>query len=261
MNGRLASPKKVLTLVVSLTAVIVIAILAIVAAGLMREESPARQQGRDVTVADVQPAQTPAAGDSEFKPLSGAETVEKMRGFSMQMQPMGRSDGRPDPESTRRDEIMAELRHLDKEAVPAIARALKDPDVQMRRNAALVLIELAADWPGKPIVDIRAAIPSLIIATEDPDHHVRAWAAHAFAAIGPDAKEAVPAVTRLLKDPEEGPRNTGAIALGAIGAAAKTAIPALREALEDPKEDVRRFAKAAIEAIEEACEQERQGAE
>jgi hypothetical protein len=196
------------------------------------------------------------APDEYRLPAFGA--VEKMRGFSMQNRPGFR---KPDRDSILRDEIMAEFRRIGKEVVPAIACALKDPDVQMRRNATLVLIELAGDWTGKPTVDTRTAIPSLISATEDPDHHVRAWAAHALSEIGPDAKEAVPVLTNMLKDSEEGPRNMSAMALGQIGAAARTALPALREALKDPKEDVRRISKAAIALIEKACVHDDQATE
>ncbi len=253
MNGSSTPSKKALTLVVSLA--VVIAISAIIVAGLMREESPPREKGDDAPVANVRPVQTHAEQDAEPKRVLALEAVEKMRGFSMQKRPHPRSDGKPDPDSIRREEIMAEFRRMGKEAVPAIARVLKDSDVQMRRNATFVLIELAGDWTGKPTVDTRIAIPSLISATEDPDHHVRAWAAHALAEIGPDAKQTVPILTKMLKDSEEGPRNTSAMALGRIGAAAKTSLPALREALKDPKENVRRFSKAAIAQIEKACAQ------
>ena len=116
----------------------------------------------------------------------------------------------------------------------------------------MVLINLAGGYSSeaRPKLDIRNAIPELIQATEDDDTDVRAWAAHALAEIGPDAKEAVPALLKLLKDREEGPRNTSCIALGNIGPAAKDALPALREALNDPSKDVRRFAERAIEKIQ-----------
>jgi hypothetical protein len=233
---------------------VMIAICAIFFAGLMREESPSHEKDGGAPDTNIHPVLTYAEQDVEPKGMLALEVIEKMRGFSMQSR-HPRSDGKPDPDSIRREEIMAEFRRMGKEAVPAIARVLKDSDVQMRRNATLVLIELAGDWTGKPTVDTRIAIPSLISATEDPDHQVRAWAAHALAEIGPDAKQAVPILIQMLKDPKEGPRNTSAMALGRIGAAAKTALPALREALKDPKEDVRHFYKTAIAQIEKACAQ------
>lgn len=180
------------------------------------------------------------------------QTVEQMRGFSMQLRATGRSDGRIDPIDQRRQEITLRLHQLGKEALPALGHALSDNDVQMRRNVVLVLINLAGGYSSeaRPKLDIRNAIPELIQATEDDDTDVRAWAAHALAEIGPDAKEAVPALLKLLKDREEGPRNTSCIALGNIGPAAKDALPALREALNDPSKDVRRFAERAIEKIQ-----------
>jgi HEAT repeat protein len=70
-----------------------------------------------------------------------ARVVEQMRGMSIQRRPMARSDGRIDPLEQRRSEITASLRELGDEAIDALARALVDRDVQMRRNAALVLID------------------------------------------------------------------------------------------------------------------------
>jgi len=175
--------------------------------------------------------------------------VEEMRSMSMQFSPGGRSDGRVDPADARRHEIVDGLRALKEQSVPSLVQALADPEVQMRRNAELVLIHLAGAYDGAPKVNIRSAIPALIKNTKDEDADVRAWAAHALKEIGPAAVPAVPALISLLTDPEEGPRNTSCMALGAIGPAAREALPALRKALHDPKPDVRRFAAAAIQNI------------
>ena len=160
----------------------------------------------------------------------------------MQVSAVARSDGAILPEGRRKDEIIRKLRELGKKSVPALILALKDPDVQMRRNAELAMIDLSGGYNEKQKVDIREAIPDLIEATEDADKDVRAWAAHALAEIGPDAKPAVPALVKLTKDPEEGPRNDSCMALGNIGPEAKDALPALRADLKDPNADVRRFA-------------------
>jgi HEAT repeat protein len=133
--------------------------------------------------------------------------------------------------------------------LPALVEALGDPEVQMRRNAALALVFLANPYEPKPRVDTRAAMPALIKATKDADSDVRAWAAHALAEIGPDAAQAVPDLILLLADPTEGPKNTSCMALASIGPAAQTALPALKKALDDPSADVRQFAKAAIGKI------------
>ena len=194
----------------------------------------------------------PTSGQTAPDPKAPSEAdrlVERMRGISMQAG-RPRSDGKPDPKEEKRQEIMDKLRLLGEKAVPALARAHSDSDVQMRRNSELALISLAGLYEAKPRVDIRKALPALIKATDDSDADVRAWAAHAIAEIGPDAKEAVPALIKLLKGKDEGPRNTSCMALGAIGPAAKEALPALREALNDPSKDVRQFAASAIKQIE-----------
>lgn len=171
----------------------------------------------------------------------------------MKMSPQ-RSDGRIDPQQQRRIEIERKLRLIGKEAVPALVKALKDPDVQMRRNSTLVFITLAGAYederPRPERVDIREAIPALINAIEDSDGEVRSWAAQALGEVGQDAKEAVPALLKLITDRDEGCRNSSCIALRGIGPAARDALPALRKALEDPSKDVRQFARGAIEQIE-----------
>ena len=196
-----------------------------------------------------------AAGQEPFPqaaaPTDASRVVEQMRGFSMQQSATAPSDGKVDPAQRRRVAIIKSLRQLGEGALPALTRALSDPDVQMRRNAALALINLGGGYlaEARPRLDIRGVTPALIRATEDADAGVRAWAAHALAEMGPGAEPAIPALIRLLSDQEEGPRNTGCLALGKIGPAAKEALPALREALHDPGKDVRGFAQQAIEKI------------
>ena len=194
--------------------------------------------------------------NSGTRPINCNESwklVQQMCGFSMQLPAVGRGDGKIDPIDKKRAEIYEKLRACGQPAVFALAKALSDPDVQLRRNAALVLIDLPGRYSrgSHPKVDTRPAMPALIKATSDLDGDVRAWAAHALAEIGPDAKVAIPDLIRLLKDPMEGPRNTSCIALGRIGPAAKTAIPALQEALNDPSKDVRQFARDAIGNIQQ----------
>ncbi len=178
--------------------------------------------------------------------------VDQMRGISMQTDATVRSNGTINPEGMRRTKISWELHLQGKQSVPALIRALSDADVQMRKNAELMLIDLAGNYlrEGSPKIDIREAVPALINATEDHDPVVRAWAAHALAEVRPGAKEAIPALLKLLKDPEVGPRNNSCIALGRMGTVAQEALPALREALKDPSNDVRQFARKAINSIE-----------
>ena len=181
-----------------------------------------------------------------------ARVVERMRGISMLRRAMPPSDGRIDSQEQRRADITHELHSLGDKAIAVLARTLDDADVQMRRNAALLLIDLGGGYSAeaKPKLNTQAAMPSLIGATQDPDHQVRAWAAHALAEIGPAARPAVPALVRLLRDAEEGPRNTACVALGRIGPGAADALPALRDALNDASADVRGFAQRAIQKIQ-----------
>jgi HEAT repeat protein len=204
--------------------------------------------------ANLNPLRAGAVDDNPTTQSKVNVIVEQMRGLSMQLSGVALSDGRIDPEQQRKIQITKELRLTGKEGVSALAKTLKDPDVQMRRNSALVLIVLAGTYeeeqprPGK--VAIREAIPALIVALEDADGEVRSWAAQALAQVGPVAKGAVPALLKLITDRAEGCRNSSCIALAGIGPAAKDASPALRKTLNDSSKDVRQFAQKAIEQIE-----------
>jgi hypothetical protein len=111
--------------------------------------------------------------------------VEQMRGISMQLSPTGKSDGRPDLVENKKRKILAELAAFGQDAIPPLVGALKDKDVQMRRNACLALINLAGTWTSNPRVDTSTALPALIEATKDSDGDVRGWAAHAIAEMAP----------------------------------------------------------------------------
>jgi HEAT repeat protein len=193
-------------------------------------------------------------------PSDARQIIEQLRDISM----MAQSMGLPGPLEIRRRGIIQQFRQLGEGAVPALAEALSDSDVQIRRNTALVLRDLAGAYSAKLIrtgvdsyavdqtakINIRQALPALIKATADCDTAVRSWAAQAIAEIGPEAKGAIPALIKLLSDPEEGPRIGSCIALSGIGPAAKEAIPALNNTLNDPSKDVRQFARNAIDRIQ-----------
>jgi len=91
------------------------------------------------------------------------------------------------------------------------------------------------------------AVPALIQALNDPVNYVRAPAADALGAIGPQAREAVHALADrlLLKDEDGFVLTSVAYALGDIGPAAKDALPVLRQVLEKK----RRVGAAAEEAV------------
>jgi HEAT repeat protein len=155
----------------------------------------------------------------------------------------------------KRESIYEELLDWGGKSIPALVAGLKDPDVRLRRHAALAFGVLGGGWYqfecGPARMDIRSAMSALVIAFGDSDPDVRAWAAQAVGDAGADAVDAVPALTDLLKNGDEGSRNSACMALGQIGPAAKAALPALRAALSDKSQPVRRFAARAIQRIEQ----------
>ena len=183
---------------------------------------------------------------------SADDLVAELRQFQAALPGIARSDGTPDPIEERRRATYDRLWTLGPEAIPALNRGLADPDVQIRRNVALFLGVAGDTWydRSRPRLDIRPCLKSLITALSDTDARVRALAAQAVGAIGPDAAPAVPALVALLSSSDEGSRNTALIGLRKIGPAARDALPAIRQALNDPSADVRRFAQLAIDAIE-----------
>jgi HEAT repeat protein len=191
----------------------------------------------DTSIAGVQnPGDTIVQQLRDLPPLSG----------------IARSDGTVDPLEQRRRALYQQLRQLGNDAVTALARGLRDPDVRIRKNVALALMALAGDWfeRSAPRMDIRACLPALIVALQDSDTNVRAWSAQAIGEVGSEAVQAVPALIALLMSSDEGSRNSACIALFGIGPAAKGALPALERALDDPSADVKRFARRAIEKIQ-----------
>jgi len=178
--------------------------------------------------------------------------VQQLRPLPTPLPALGRSDGSVDPVELRRRDLYRQIRQLENEALPALARGLSDPDVRLRKNVALALGALAGTWwdPSVPRMNIRPVLGALTAALRDEDPSVRAWSAQAIGEIGPEAAPAVPSLIVLLANSDEGSRNSACIALRSIGPAAREALPALRKALEDPSIDVRRFAKRAIERID-----------
>jgi HEAT repeat protein len=81
-----------------------------------------------------------------------------------------------------------------RDAIPALAAALQDPDSRVRHKAVVTLEHIGRE------ADV--AVPNLIEALSDEDDFVREWAAHALGAIGPAAEDAMPALTEALLDEE-----------------------------------------------------------
>jgi hypothetical protein len=157
---------------------------------------------------------------------------------------------------SRRQHVYDELHALGPASVPALARALRDPDPQMRRDVAVALDVLGGGWwhfpDGDSKLDIRPALPALLMALQDSDSGVRAWAAQDISDMGAAAGAAVPQLRAMLRSPDPGSRGTACNALGVIGSAARGALPDLRRALSDPSLEVRQSAGAAIASIDRA---------
>ena len=155
------------------------------------------------------------------------------------------------PREQLRLALYKRLKELGDDAVPALVRGLSDPNVLVRRNVALFLVEgqvYVAELQQMKVILV--PIPVLVRALQDSDATVRAWSAQAVGWMSRGSVEAVPALIVLLANEDEGSRNSACIALKDIGTAAKDALPALRQALSDPRPDVRGFAAQAIKTIE-----------
>jgi HEAT repeats len=156
------------------------------------------------------------------------------------------------PAEIKRQRIYSQLSALGSAGVLALAGGLQNADVSVRSNSALALYVLSDDSlrPDQvaPKLDIRAALPALIVALGS-DLRTGELAAQAIGNIGAAGVAAVPALVKLLASDEEGLRNSACIALAGIGPPAKSALPQLKTALADPSSDVRRFARSAIAKI------------
>jgi HEAT repeat protein len=125
--------------------------------------------------------------------------------------------------------------------VPGLAHLLFDPDLGVRLSASQAL-----DRYGPAAEE---AVPELIQATRTSDAEMRIAAMHTLEKIGAGAKGAVPAVAAALSDPDAAVRRAAAQTLGQFGALAASAEPALRKAMDDPDSDVRNAAGDALLSI------------
>jgi vesicle coat complex subunit len=162
----------------------------------------------------------------------------------------------PDLEA-RRQQVYDELHVLGPASVPALARALRDPDPEMRRDVAVALDVIGGGWwqfpDGGPKLDLRTALPALVSALQDPDSDVRTWVAQDIGDIGSGAATAVPRLRSMLRSSDPGSRGAACSALGAIGSPARPALPDLRRALNDSSPEVRQSARDAITRISRAA--------
>jgi HEAT repeat protein len=127
----------------------------------------------------------------------------------------------------------------DKEAVDALSRVLKDPDVEVRINAALALGNIGGGEAG-------VAVPVLREALKQSDAAIRSQAAAALKNVGPQAAPAVPDLVAALSDKNEKVREVAAVALGSIGKDAEAAVPDLVNVMKKTDENYRVRAFAAV---------------
>jgi HEAT repeat protein len=162
----------------------------------------------------------------------------------------------PDLEA-RRQQVYDELHALGPASVAALARALRDPDPEMRRDVAVALDVVGGGWwhfpDGGPNLDLRPALPALLAALQDSDSGVRAWVAQDIGGVGSGVATAAPRLRSMLHSPDPESRGTACNALGAIGSAARGALPDLRRGLNDSSPEVRQSARDAITRIERAA--------
>jgi HEAT repeat protein len=121
--------------------------------------------------------------------------------------------------------------NLKQRAIPELIALLKDPDAEVRANAAIALYNLPSES--------NTVVPALIEALKDPNAEVRAEVVTALGNMGrTDAFiELLNALTNASKDENSTVRSNAAIAIGNIGS--EEAIPVLIEALKDPDSEVR----------------------
>lgn len=164
---------------------------------------------------------------------------------------------------SRRQGVYAELHALGPASVPALARALRDPDPEMRRNVAVALDVVGGGWwhfpDGSARLDLRPALPALVLTLQDSDPGVRAWAAQDISDIGAAAAPAVSRLRAMLHSADAGSRGSACSALGGIGFPARAALPDLRNALNDSSPEVRQAARAAVAGIDRASALNRDG--
>jgi HEAT repeat protein len=117
-------------------------------------------------------------------------------------------------------------------ALPALERALADPDVRVSNAAAQTLAEMGP-----------AAIPALVRTLDSGNAQANNHAVFALASLGTNAHAAIPALARLARQgPIADPRQP-AYALGKIGPAA---VPMLAELLADTNAAMRALAAYAL---------------
>ncbi|MCS6977979.1 MAG: HEAT repeat domain-containing protein [Gemmatales bacterium] len=140
-----------------------------------------------------------------------------------------------DPDSGVRDEAENALIKFGEAAVPEVLPRLKDPDEFVRLRAVSVL--------GRIGPDAKAALADVEMAKSDSSQFVRNAAVEAEFRIRVEAKSLVP----LFKDKDEEKRLYAVRACGYLGPLAKPVLPELSQALRtDKSKEVRREAAKSL---------------
>jgi len=127
-------------------------------------------------------------------------------------------------------------------SVPELAKALSDPEEEVRYEAAQALADKGEG--------AAPAVPALIHALADSSQDVRECAAVALGEIGQAASSAVPTLVRVLEsDSYIHARMSAALALGKIGPSAAASVPNLVRVLDDANPGLRGRAAYALAQI------------
>jgi len=197
-------------------------------------------------------AHADAAADAVVARLR--ELPMPLRAFAHGVAPTKATPPSLPPLESRRQKVYDQLHALGPAGVSALARALRDPDPEMRRDVAVALDVVGGGWwhfpDGDAKLDLRPALPALLATLQDTDSGVRAWAAQDISDMGAGAASAVPHLRAMLHTTDAGSRSTACRALGRIGASARGALPDLHGALSDSSPEVRQAARDAIASID-----------
>jgi len=100
------------------------------------------------------------------------ELVQQLRELPTSLGGIAPGNGQISPIEQRRHELYREIRQLGADALPALQRGLRDNDVRIRRNVALIFGALAGGWTVyelRPKLDIQSSAPTLLTALDDSD--------------------------------------------------------------------------------------------
>jgi HEAT repeat protein len=136
------------------------------------------------------------------------------------------------------------------ETLRALAKALRDPDVQVRAAAAKALVKVAPQRVKQDHSLADELVPALAAAAGDAGPRVRHTVLTALAEIGPLAREAAPALSERLKIATGAERMAAAWALALVDdRRLPEAVAVLKAGLRDSAADVRTSAAQELKKV------------